>query len=168
MNEQEFIKFYREYADSLFRHCFFKTSDRERAKDFVQETFTRVWSFLSEGGQLTNPKAFLYRTAGNLIIDWYRKAKPVSLDEALEAGFDPGLDLSAALVDQLDGRRAMENFMKLEPIYREALSLRFVEDLAPKEIAEILEVSENVVSVRIHRAIKKLREILENKNAGTN
>ena len=38
--------------------------------------------------------------------------------------------------------------------------MRYIEDLAPKEIAEITQESENNVSVKIHRGIKKLRELL--------
>ena len=39
--------------------------------------------------------------------------------------------------------------------------MRFIDELSPKEIAAILGVSENVVSVRIHRGIKKLRQLVE-------
>lgn len=161
MEERDFVKFYNQYADTIFRYCYFKTSSREKAKDLVQETFTRVWKYLTDGGNIGNVRAFLYRTAGNLIIDWYRKPKTVSLDEKMEDGFNPGEDLSAQLVSRLDGKLAMEKFLELDEPYREVLSLRFIDDLSLKEISAILGISENLVSVRIHRAIKKLREILE-------
>ena len=48
-------------------------------------------------------------------------------------------------------------------MYREVLLLKFVDDLGPKEISELIEESENVVSVRIHRALKMLRDKMEKK-----
>ncbi len=39
--------------------------------------------------------------------------------------------------------------------------MRYINDLSPKEIAEILEESENAISVRIHRGIQKMRLLLE-------
>ena len=46
-------------------------------------------------------------------------------------------------------------------VYREVIILRFVDELGPKEISELIEESENVVSVRIHRGLKLLREIVQ-------
>jgi RNA polymerase sigma-70 factor (ECF subfamily) len=48
----------------------------------------------------------------------------------------------------------------MDETYRDVLLLRFTEDLPPREIAKILALSENVVSVRLHRGIKHLREKL--------
>ena len=39
--------------------------------------------------------------------------------------------------------------------------MRYIDDASPKEIARALNVSENVVSVRIYRGLKKLRELLK-------
>jgi len=50
---------------------------------------------------------------------------------------------------------------KLPDAYREALSLRYIEGLSPQEIGKIVGESENAVSVRIHRGLKKLKELLQ-------
>ena len=89
---EQFTKAYDELSDAIFRHCWFRIGDRERAKDLMQETFTKSWQYISRGEKVDNLKAFLYRVANNLIIDEYRKKKELSLDNLMVEGFEPGFD----------------------------------------------------------------------------
>lgn len=159
-NEQQFLELYEGQADAVFRHCFFKVSDRELARDLTQEAFMKTWKALAEGQVLENPKAFLFRVAGNLVIDHYRRKKEVSLDVLQEAGFDPSNDDYEAILVHADVEHVQGVLMQLEETHREIIVLRYVNDLSIAEIAESLQESENVVSVRIHRAVQKLKEIL--------
>ncbi len=61
--------------------------------------------------------------------------------------------------DRLEVERIIEKAGKLEEKYREVIILRFVNDLSVAEIAELLGEKENNVSVRLHRALEKLRKI---------
>ena len=56
--------------------------------------------------------------------------------------------------------RVRKGITQLDDLYRDIILLRYAEDLPPKEIARITGLSENVVSVRIHRGVEKLRVIL--------
>lgn len=160
MTEEEFVGFYDQYATPMFRHCYFKTSDRDIAKDMMQETFTRVWHYIREGGEVTNPRAFLYTTANHLITDYYRKKKAYSLDLLREKGFDTSSKDHETIVMRADFERIIKLIKKMDLKYQDVLLLRFVDDLGPQEIAESLGTTENVVSVRIHRGIKQLRNLL--------
>lgn len=157
---EQFLKFYDKFADSIFRHCYFRLSDREKARDLVQETFMKAWKYMADGGQVDNFRAFLYKVANNLIVDEYRKKKTESLDELQEQGFDVIDEKSRSAIELAEAERILKVINELEPIYREVITLRFVEDLTPKEIAQIVNESENVVSVRIHRGVKKLKELI--------
>lgn len=154
-----FLKAYEEHADALFRLCLFKVSDRETATDLLQETFMKVWSYLSEGKKVENLKTFLYRTLGNLIIDHYRKKKTVSLDVLEETGFDIPFDEKEITEAQLDGEKAIKFLKKLPKEYQEVVFMRYVEGLELKEIAEALEEPINTITVRIHRGLRKLKEL---------
>lgn len=156
--EQSFLKLYDQFAEPLFRHCYFRVSSREIAEDLTQETFLRTWNYLVAGETIENSKAFLYRIAGNLIIDYYRKKKDASLDVLSENGFDPAGDDASSTLRFVEGQHALRVVNTLEPHYREILILKYVDDLSIKEIAMIVGESENVVSVRIHRGIRKLKE----------
>jgi len=158
---------YNLYGDAIFRYCFYKTSNREKALDLVQDTFVKTWEYIGRGKDIGNLKAFLYKTANNLIIDWFRKKKMVSLDELEEAGFDPGFDRRERLFDHMDGAIALKAVESIEPIYRDVIMMRYVEELSIKEIAEVLKEKENNISVRLHRGMEKLRNILSEEERHT-
>ena len=64
--------------------------------------------------------------------------------------------------DIADGRGALKLLAALDEAYRVVISMRFIDGLSPKEIAHTLGLSENVVSVRIHRGIARLKELVHN------
>jgi RNA polymerase sigma-70 factor (ECF subfamily) len=169
-HEERFLKAFEEYNDALFRHAFLRISNRERAIDVVHDTFTKVWTYVRNGHEVDQFRPFLYKVLNNLIIDEYRKAKETSLDALMEIdGVDEGTfdDLSENTVESLaatlDGKKAFEMLAEMADTYKEVLILKFVDGLGPKEIAGLLEESENVVSVRLHRGLKVLRQMIEEK-----
>jgi RNA polymerase sigma-70 factor (ECF subfamily) len=170
-HETRFLKAFDEYNDALFRHAFIRVSNREKAIDIVHDTFTKVWSYIKDGYEIDSFRPFLYKVLNNLIIDEYRKRKEASLDAMLEKeGIDEGSfdDLTESTVEVLaatiDGRKAFELLQEMPDQYREIITLRFVDQLGPKEISELIEETENVISVRLHRGLKLLRQKIENQD----
>jgi len=165
--ERDFLATYEENANALFRHCLARVRNRELAKDIVQETFTRTWEYLAKGKHIEHKRAFLYRTLHNAIVDVMRKKTSVSLDGMYEEdGFevaDEPQELSAEVREEIG--EALRLLSSLEETYSTIITMRYIDELSPGEIASILEVSENVVSVRIHRGVKKLRELWEARTA---
>ena len=155
--ENDFLKVYEDLADPVFRHCYFRLSDREKAKDVVQETFKRFWECL-EKEKIENTKAFVFRIANNLIIDSYRKKKEESLDALTEEGFDIGSDEHEAILASVMGRELTAMLDKLSDTYRDLIVMRYIDDLPVYEIASVTGLSENIVSVRIHRGLALLRK----------
>ncbi len=168
LTPQEILtKAYDEYSDAIFRHCYFRVFNRERGKELMQETFMRAWEYLLSEQEILNIRAFLYRIANNLIIDESRKKKEMSLDALQEQGFDPaGKDEVSTMKSRLEEQRVLETLKKIDSSYRETFVMRHIDGLSPAEIAEIIGESTNTVSVRLHRAVKQLRVLL-NKNATT-
>ena len=171
--EKEFEKAFEAHADELFRHASLRLPERERAVELVQETFTRVWEYVVKGSEVREYRAFLFRTLRHLIIDEYRKKKTVSLegmmqedDESVERMLptDDSNTLEAATL-RFEGSQVLAQVARLPDAYREVILLRFVEGMSPQEIAMVLSESENVVSVRIHRGLKKLKDLLETPNS---
>lgn len=153
---------YEEHADRLFRFLALKVSDREKAKDLLQDVFVRTWEYLCRGQKIAHMSSFLFRVARNLVVDEYRRAKSASLDELLENGVlaeDVYSDEGGTIFSE--AREAMEGLSRLSPEAREVIEMRYFGGLGPKEIAAVLGESENTISVRLNRALKKLREILK-------
>lgn len=166
--EDRFLKAFDEYSDALFRHASYRLSDRERAIEVVHDTFTKVWSYIHGGHEIDAFRPFLYKVLNNLIIDEYRRKRELSLDAILEEeGSNEGNfnELQQGSIEEvtfaLDAKKAAELIHELPVAYREVITLRFVDGLGPKEISELIEETENVVSVRIHRGLKYLRNKIE-------
>lgn len=160
--KKKFEEIYQRESDAVFRFCLFRVSDREVSLDLAQEIFMRYWDNLSSGKEIKNDRAFLFTISRNLIIDYYRKKKATSLDEIIEESEDSLSILSDHTQNiELTAEAGffLEKINDLEATYRQVIYMRFVEDLRPKEIAEILDLSPNVVSVRLNRALERLREI---------
>jgi RNA polymerase sigma factor (sigma-70 family) len=77
------------------------------------------------------------------------------LEDSVSVLSDPTQDIELSS----EGRFFIEKINNLETSDKQVVYMRFVDDLKPKEIAEILNLSPNVVSVRLNRAIERLREI---------
>jgi RNA polymerase sigma factor (sigma-70 family) len=159
--EADFLAAYREHADVLFRHCLLRVRDREIATDIVQETYSRTWLYLSQGKTIDHVRAFLYRVANNLIVDYSRKKRASSLDAMMEEdGFEPRDESLKDPAEIPQAREAILLLHSLDEIYRTVITMRFIDEMPPKEIAHALGVSENVVSVRIHRGIARLTKLM--------
>lgn len=166
--EDRFLKAFEDYSDALFRHAKLRISDRERAIDVVHDTYAKVWSYVRNGHKIEQFRPFLYKVLNNLIIDEYRKKKEASLDALFEIeGVDEGTfdelseSTAESLAATLDGKKAFAVLEELPDVYREVIILRFVDELGPKEISELIEENENVVSVRLFRGLKMLRSKME-------
>ena len=168
--QQDFERAFEAYNDELFRHAAMRLKDRDRAIELTQECFMKVWEYAQKGAKIRELRPFLYRTLRHLIIDEYRRKKPVSLEAMAEEFEDKNVeallppDQSNTLeraIERFDGVAALAALQKLPDAYREALSLRYIEGLSPQEIGKIVGESENAVNVRIHRGLKKLKELLQ-------
>ncbi|MFZ2621065.1 MAG: RNA polymerase sigma factor [Minisyncoccia bacterium] len=161
-----FTEIYNKEVDAIFRFALLRVSDREKAMDLTQDTFARFWDVLSGEGSsvIENQRAFIFKIVRNLIIDWYRKKKSVSLESLTE---DDSRETDYLLTDKKslnhemssEARYILEKISELDPMYQQVVYMRFVEDMKPKEISEIIGQSVNVVSVRITRGIEQLRKI---------
>lgn len=155
-----FLESFDLYSNAIYRFCVVKTSDAELAQDLTQETFTRYWQTLLGKKEMRNTRAFLYTVAQHLVIDWYRKKKSLSLDALADTRYEPQEISGISAEERAQYEEIRSVIAQLPQEQQLVLLLRYVEGLGPKDIAEMLEVSANVVSVRIDRALKKVRALL--------
>jgi RNA polymerase sigma-70 factor (ECF subfamily) len=151
---------YEAHADALFRFCYFKVSNREKAKDLLQDIYVRAWSQIQKNEPIGNMRALLYTIARNLIIDEYRKKKAISLDKMVEDGLEFSVNNQESIHNYAEIQHALVLLKKLPPDYNEVLQLRFVDDMSVQDIAVLLNTSENVISVRVYRALDSLRKLM--------
>lgn len=162
--ERQFIEVYNKNADAIFRYCYYRIFDRERAKELMQESFTKSWEYLAQGKEVANLRAFVYKTAVNLIIDEARKKKDKSsLEELKEKGWEKasGQKEEELVEIKLQAEKIARVIKQLNKEDSEIIIMRHINGLPPKDIAEILGESANVISVRLNRAMKQLRALLK-------
>ena len=149
--------------DKIFRLALRITLDRQEAEDITQETLIKVWEKRDEWHQIQNMEAYCFTIARRLAIDATRNkhAKNLSLsetDDTLHAiGLLPDDDLD--LRQRIATVRNLIN--DLPEVQRTIIQLRDIEGLRYDEIAQITGVTETQVKVYLHRARKKIKDLLK-------
>ncbi len=154
--DEIFTQAHGDFEQSLLKRSFFKVNNRALADDLVQATFLNTWKYLVKYGKIDSMQAFLFHVLNNLIIDEYRKNKPVSLDLMTEGGFQLAIDDSDRLVNKIDGKAAILLIPLLTKKHREVITMRYLEDISLGDIAAKTKQSKNTVAVQIHRGAEKL------------
>lgn len=160
--EQLFFDMVEMYQDAIFRFIYFRVTNRAVALDITQDTFTKVWLYLASGKTIDHAEAFLYRTARNAVIDFFKKSKSASLDTLMEAGFDPGSNKTVDEIFREDDIVTVRALLEtLDEESKQIIFLRYTEEKPIEAIADLYGKSVNAMTVRIHRIIKKLRSQFE-------
>ncbi len=160
--EQHFFDMVEAHQDAIFRFIYFRVTNRAVALDITQDTFTKTWLYLASGKTIEHNEAFLYRTARNATIDYFKKAKSASLDTLMEAGFDPGSNKAVDEVFRGDDIETVRSLLEtLDEESKQIIFLRFTEEKPIEEIATLYGKSVNAMTVRIHRIIRKLRSAFD-------
>jgi RNA polymerase sigma-70 factor (ECF subfamily) len=160
--EQHFFDMVEAHQDAIFRFIYFRVTNRAVALDITQDTFTKTWLYLASGKKIEYDEAFLYRTARNAVIDYFKKSKSASLDSLMEAGFDPGTNRTVDEVLREDDIDTVRNLLEsLDEESKQIIFLRFTEEKPIEEIASLYGKTVNAMTVRIHRIVKKLRNLFD-------
>jgi len=159
--QQVLVDAHNDFEQGLLRHANFRLNDSGRCDDLVQDTFLKTWVYLVKAGKITSMKPFLYHVLNCLIIDEYRRKKSVSLDVLLESGFEPDSDDYDRIINMIDGQAAASLLMTLPIAYQKIMSLRYIDDLSLSEIAHETGLTNNLVAVKTHRGMEKLRLLYE-------
>ena len=163
---------YDQYSAQIYRFIIVKVSTRQEAEDLTHEVFLSAWKNLPGFEIQKFPfSSWLYRIARNRVIDHYRtQKKHYNVDDIVGGLEEEFLRVSAVQSKDLNLRLDMEQvFSALDELtddQREVIEMRFIQDLSPKEIAEIIKKKEGTIRILQHRATKKLQKVLEEKNNG--
>jgi RNA polymerase sigma-70 factor (ECF subfamily) len=162
MNQKEiFEQAYVDLSDAIFRYVYYRVFDRDLARELTQETFCRVWDYIAKGNTIDNIKAFLYRTAHNVVVNSIRDKKPTVSIEQLEEeiGFDVEDTIQEETRIQMsDIASILDSFTILTKKDAELMRLRYVDGLSIEEISKITRYSVSNISVKIHRLLEKLKK----------
>lgn len=157
----KFRPLYDFYYLPIFYYVYKRVSNREEADEITALVFLKALENISNYQFKGLPfSSWLYRIAHNTIIDMYRKNKTTRVvDVSTKQIQSIAVEISEPYNDELV-QQLIKSFDKLseEEVY--LLELRFFEERRFKEIAEILDVTEESLRVKLHRLLKKIKTML--------
>jgi RNA polymerase sigma-70 factor (ECF subfamily) len=166
-----FEALYRKYLAQVYSFAFYELRDHHEAEDATERTFLAALANLGRFEERARPidghgastfRVWLFQIARNVVAERRRRQRRRP-EQPLETAADvaDGLDLEAATVRHDTATAAVLAIARLPGDRRQALSLRFVEEMSTSEIAGILGRSEGAVRVLIHRALRAVARELD-------
>ena len=148
--------------NELFRLALRITLNREDAEDVVQETMIRVWNRRDQWEQIDSIEAFCTTICRNLALDKTKRAsnQDASLDDeghdAPDHSYSANPEEQAMQRDKVERVRRLMN--QLPEKQRTCMQLRDVEGKSYKEIAAVMDITEQQVKINIFRARQSIKQ----------
>jgi len=156
--EDEVTCVFEDAREDVYHYMLTLGLDPGKAQEAAQEVFLRFYLERRKGVEIGKPRAWVFRVAHNLGLDWRAKERLQPLDAAVEATLeDPRLSIDMALIR--DERRGQigEAWKALSPQQRQCLHLR-AEGLRYREIAETMGISISTVREFLTRGVGRLQK----------
>jgi RNA polymerase sigma-70 factor (ECF subfamily) len=155
----QFEVIYKSNKPLIYRFMFWRTKNEMLAEDLTSNVFEKAWRTRRNftGG---SAKAWLYRIARTTLIDYWRKNKEISDDDAIAGAVSDATGLDVALDQSMEVAKLQKALAKLPKDMRQVVQLRFIEGRSARVTANKLGFSEANVRVIQYRALKKLRDYL--------
>ena len=164
-NGEAFGKLYELYFVPIFRYIYFRVQNKEETEDLTQTVFVKVYKAIPRFQERdASPLAYFFAVARNTMTDYWRKKKPMPLYESFEHTLhDDASENPLSLSEQHDKERGVMGALnQLGEEQREVILLKFMNGFRNREIAALLDKSEEAVRQLQCRALKKLRAELGN------
>jgi len=163
----DFLEIHDQFYERIKKFILASVRDESVADDLVQDTFIRIQENLDSVKDPSKVSSWIFRIAYNLCQDHFRSRKKSSSHEEIHDGL---VNLQETplhkKVEQGEMSQCVQDKVNLLPeSLRSVLIFADVMESSHQEIANILGLSVENVKVRVHRARKKLKKILEEKCA---
>lgn len=160
-DEAAMSRFVDRYYEPILGYLFRMLRDHATAEDVCQEVFVRAMQRVDQVRDPKSLKSWLYRIATNAAHDYTRRRSPDALyDEVPETILPHGEPErhDAQLKEQM---YVADLLAVLGDDHREVIVLRYYEDMSLPAIGEVLGIPIGTVKSRLHYALRKLREYVE-------
>ncbi len=154
------------YQRAIYNMMYRMTGCQENALDLSQDTFIKAYEQLHRFRQGSRFFPWLYTIGLNISRNFLRRDKssrhvPIESWEPCSVG--DGYQVNEdKLCASLDLERLEASLLQLPPDYREAIILRYREELSLEDVAIALDISLSGAKMRVHRGLRKLRVLMEN------
>ncbi|KKS07563.1 hypothetical protein A3K01_00260 [candidate division WWE3 bacterium RIFOXYD1_FULL_43_17] len=161
-NKELYAEIIQRYQTRLMRYARYLIDDYAKASDAVQESFIKAYINLNGFHMKKKFSSWIYRIVHNEAMNLIDKHKKnIVLDDGID--FDSGIDVEDSYMKEEIAAHTRECLENMDLIYREPLSLFYLEDKSYEEIGDILRLPMGTVATRINRAKAIMRKICQTK-----
>ena len=155
-----FARLIERYWERLYRWLYRMTRDRHTAEDLTQETFLKALAAVKTFRAGTNFRAWVFRIGHNNFVNQKRAERRVK-QQLPEDAAAPELSTAEATTENREALEAIAQAVAdLPSDFRAALTLRVEEGLSFREVARILNTTEETARWRVFKARQKLMKVL--------
>lgn len=159
---EAFGKLYDMHVDRIYKHIYYRVGNEADAEDLTQQVFLKAWQAIHRYKKTTSPFiAWLMTISHNQVIDFYRTRKDKAYIEAEILADGPASRPEQTTEASFEQQRLRRVILQLGGDEQQVVILRFIEGFEFAEIASVMKKKEGNVRVILHRALVKLRDILE-------
>ena len=159
---EAFGRLYDMHIDRVYRHIYYRVGNEQDAEDLTQQVFLKAWQAIHRYKKAASPfVAWLMTISNNLVVDFYRTRKDTAYLEAEVLASDAASSPERTAEASFEQQRLRRAILKLRSDEQQVVILRFIEGFEFVEIASVLKKKEGNIRVILHRALVKLRNILE-------
>ncbi len=156
-NRNEFFTgLYNQSFDYVYSYIFARTAGNSQlTEDIVQETFAAAWASLDRFGKKSSWRTWLCSIAKNKLRESYRRAtykEKLEVADSGSLGDVSGVDLEEIVIDNETRLNVLKVLEQMNPIYRYALIMKYMDGMRVKEIAGVLGRSAKAVDGILQRA----------------
>lgn len=160
-----FSHLYQRYSAGLYNYGAKFSRDKDLIKDCIQELFVQLWSFRNSIGNPSHIKNYLYKSFRNLILKKVTQLqKNQDFDDEEDYEFNVSLNVEEVLIDDERRKHISEQLQitisGLTARQREAIFLKFYEQLSYEEIAEVMGITVKASYKIMARSLDFLRNKL--------
>lgn len=160
-DRDKFEYIFSKYKKLMLHRAYSILGDYQLAEDAASEAFIRIYKNLHkiDTPDSAEAAAFVVTIVKNTaltLLNRYKSQQAEELDQYRSDGFD----LEEETLAQISADRVYSLIDSIREEYRSVFLLKYAYDLSHREIGELLGISENNVTVRLHRAKKSLAELL--------
>lgn len=158
---EAFGQLYDIYVDRIYRHIYYRTNNAEDARDLTQEVFMKAWQALPRYRRTKTPfLGWLFTISHNRVIDYYRTKKDHAYLDDVCIVQDPGANPDQLAESRFTQQAVRRAILQLPEVQQQVILMSFIEGLEYSEIAAALGKTEGNIRVIVHRALKKMQEII--------
>ncbi|RJR25760.1 sigma-70 family RNA polymerase sigma factor [Candidatus Microgenomates bacterium] len=159
-DKEVYIEIIKRYQNKLMRYAFYLTQDDNKAADAVQEAFIKTYVNLNGFDIKKKFSSWIYRIVHNEAMNVLNKhGKHLQLNEDFD--FDSGINVEDDFVKKELQAHTNSCLRQMSVMYREPLTLYFLEEKSYEEISDILRIPVGTVGTRINRAKVLMRKICQ-------